>query len=87
VRGQSIQPYLAAADAQHRCMEKPDPTVHNLVQLTRRSFAAAEARRRSGAPMRSVAYPAAAAVFCLVSALAAADSRVLCYWAVVSVRF
>jgi hypothetical protein len=78
VRGQSIRPYLAAIGAQHRRIAIPDPTVRNLFQLKRRGFAAADTRGRSGAPMRSAAYLAAAAV---------SESRVLRYWAVVSVCF
>jgi hypothetical protein len=68
-------------------MAMPDPTAHDLVKLTRRGFGAADARRRSGAPMRSAAFPAAAAAFCLGRALAVTDTPTLRYWAVVSVCF
>jgi hypothetical protein len=56
--------------------------------MARRGFAAADARRRTRAPLRSAAYPADAALYCLYAALRP-DSNValLRYWAVVAVGF
>jgi hypothetical protein len=85
VRGFSIRPYVAAIGAQHRRLALTDPTAHELVKLARRGYAAADARRHTGAPLRSAAYPAAAARFCLDRALDASDT--LRYWAVVFVGF
>jgi hypothetical protein len=87
VRGTSLRPYVAAIGAQHRRFGLPDPTTNELVVLARRGFAAADARRRTGAPPRSAAYPANAAAFCLGQALAATTGRVLRYWAAVCVGF
>jgi hypothetical protein len=87
IRGQSLRPYVAAIGAQHRRLCQPDPTSHELVKLARRGFAAADARRRSGAPLRSAAYPATAAAFCLTRALSAADTPDFRFWAVVCVGF
>jgi hypothetical protein len=55
--------------------------------MARRGFAAADARRRTGAPPRSAAYPAEAALHCLHAALRASDSATLRYWAAVAVGF
>jgi hypothetical protein len=87
IRGQSLRPYVAAIVAQHRRLVLPDPIFHELVKLARRGFAAAEDRCCSGAPLRSAAYPAAAAEFCLNRALTATDIPALRFWAVVSVGF
>jgi hypothetical protein len=87
IRGQSLRPYVAAIGAQHRRLVLSDPTCHELVKLARRGFVAADARRRSGAPLRSAAYPATAAMFCLNRALAAVDTPSLRFWSVVSVGF
>jgi hypothetical protein len=87
LRGQSIGTYIAAIGAHHRRLALTDPTAQELVKLARRGFAAADARRRTGAPARSAAYPAVAAAYCLNHALAAVDSPSLRYWAVVCVGF
>jgi hypothetical protein len=87
LRGTSIRPYVAAIGAQHRRLALNDPTAHTLVALARRGFAAADARRRTGAPPRSAAYPAEAALHCLHAALRASDSATLRYWAAVAVGF
>jgi hypothetical protein len=87
LRGTSIRPYVAAIGAQHRRLALADPTSHNLVALARRGFAAADARRRSGAPLRSAAYPANAALHCLNAALGAVTSVTLRFWAAVAVGF
>jgi hypothetical protein len=71
MRGQFIRLYLAVIGAKHRRMAMSDPMMQNLAQLTRRVFAAADAGRRSGAPMCPAVYLAAATVFYLKSALAA----------------
>jgi hypothetical protein len=62
LHGCSIRPYVAAIWSQHRRLALSDPTSHSLVVLARREFAAADARRRTGKPLRSAAYPAAAAI-------------------------
>jgi hypothetical protein len=87
LRGSSIRPYIAAIGAQHRRLALFDPTSHSLVVLARRGFAAADARRRTGAPLRSAAYPAAAALSCLGSALRSGSSADLRYWGVVCLGF
>jgi hypothetical protein len=87
LRGTSIRPYVAAIGAQHRRLALADPTSHTLVGLARRGFAAADARRSTGAPLRSAAYPAQAALYCLHAALRAASSVELRYWAAVAVGF
>jgi hypothetical protein len=87
LRGTSIRPYVAAVGAQHRRLALDDPTAHNLVVMARRGFAAADARRRTGAPLRSAAYPAHAALHCLHAALRAAHGATLRYWAAVAVGF
>jgi hypothetical protein len=55
--------------------------------MARCGFAAADGRRRSGAPPRSVAYPAASALHCLYAALRTPTSLRLQYWAAVVVGF
>jgi hypothetical protein len=55
--------------------------------MARRGFAAADARRRTGAPLRSAAYPALASLHCLHAALRATSSVELRYWAAVGVGF
>jgi hypothetical protein len=55
LRGTSIRPYIAAIGTQHRRLALADPTLHTLVLTARRGFAAADARRRTGAPLRSTA--------------------------------
>jgi hypothetical protein len=87
IRVQSLQPYVTAIGAQlcHFC--QPYPMSHELFKLARRIFAAADARRHSGAPLQSSAYPATAAALCLTSALSAADISDFRFWAVVCVRF
>jgi hypothetical protein len=87
LRGTSIRPYVATIGAQHRRLALADPTSHTLVGLARRGFAAADARRSTGAPLRSAAYPAHAALYCLNAALAAASSAELRFWAAVAVGF
>jgi hypothetical protein len=87
LRGSSLRPYIAAIGTQHRRLALADPTSHNLVVMARRGFAAADARRRTGAPPRSAAYPAAAALHCLYAALRAPTSLRLQYWAAVAVGF
>jgi hypothetical protein len=57
LRGTSIHPYIAAIGAQRRRLSLVAPTSHTLVVMARRGFAAADARRRTGAPLRSAAHP------------------------------
>jgi hypothetical protein len=87
LRGTSIRPYNASIGTQHRRLALADPTSHTLVVMARRGFAAADARRRTGAPPRSAAYPAAAALHFLYAALRAPTSLRLRYWATVAVGF
>ena len=87
LRGTSLRPYVAAIGAQLRRLDLPDPTSHTLLALARRGFAAADDRRRSGAPPRSAAYPADAALHCLHAALRAVTSVALRFWASVAVGF
>jgi hypothetical protein len=86
-RGTSIRPYVAAIGAQHRLLALVDPTSHTLVDLARRGFSAADARRSTGATLRSAAYPAHAALYCLNALLAAASSSELRFWAAVPIGF
>jgi hypothetical protein len=78
---------MAAVGAQHRRLALPDPTSHSLLILARRGFAVADARRRTGAPLCSAAYPAAAALSCLGYALRSGSSADLRYWGVVCLGF
>jgi hypothetical protein len=87
LRGTSIRPYIAAIGTQHHRLALADPTSHTLVLMARRGFAAADARLRTGAALRSAAYPAAAALHCLNAALRAPTSSRLQYWAAVAVGF
>jgi hypothetical protein len=68
-------------------MALSDPTLYYLVVLARRGFAAADARRRTGAPLRSAAYPAAAALPRLMFALRSVLSADLRYWGAVLLGF
>jgi hypothetical protein len=79
LRGMSIRPYVAAIGTKHRRLALADPNLHTLVLISRRGFAAADARRRTGAPLHSDAYPAAAALHCLNAALSAPTSSQLQY--------
>jgi hypothetical protein len=87
LRGTSLRTYVAAIGAQHRRLSLEDPTSHPLVAMARRGFAAADARRRIGAPHRSAAYPAHAGLHCLATALRAETFVTLRYWAAVAVGF
>jgi hypothetical protein len=87
LRGTSLRPYVASIGAQHRRLSLEDPTSHALVAMIRRGFAAADARRRTGAPPRSAAYPAHAALHCLATAIRAETSVTLRYWAAVAIGF
>jgi hypothetical protein len=73
--------------AQHRRLELEDPTSHTLVGLARRGFAAADARRRTGAPLQSASYPPHAALYSLNSVLRATSSADLRFWDAVAVGF
>jgi hypothetical protein len=88
LRGTSVRPYVAANGAQHSRLGLIDPTAHSLVQMARRGIAAADAQRRTGDLLRSAAYPADAALFCLRAALRPGlTATALRYWAVVAVDF
>jgi hypothetical protein len=87
LRGTSIRPYIARIGTHHRRLALADSMSHTLVVMARRGLAAADARRRTGAPPRSAAYPVDAALQCLYAALRAPTSLRLRYWATVAVGF
>jgi hypothetical protein len=87
LRSSSIRPYIAAIGAQHSRIALSDPTSSAPVVLARRGFAAADAHHRASATLRSTAYPAAAALSCLGSALRSGSSADLRYWGVICLVF
>jgi hypothetical protein len=87
LRGSSIRLYIAVIGAQNRRPALSDPASHSLVVLARRGFSAADARRRTGALLRSAAYPAAAALSCVWSALRSGSSADLRFSGLVCLGF